>query len=350
MSGAGGEIAAAARERRVLIPERIAPPPSPDALRGLSVRQLGGETMGTTWSVKIAAPPGLDLRELDRGIRELLARIVREMSSYESGSSLCRFNAAPGGAWHRLPDSFFTVLSAALFWAEETGGAFDPTMGELVDLWGFGPAPSRSCLPDDGAVHRARARSGWKRIMQDRSTQSAFQPGGVSLDLCAIAKGFAVDEVMRFLHGRGLANTLVEIGGELRGDGVKPDGTPWWVELEKPRGTRQSDASPEMLLALSGIAIATSGDEQRYFDCNGRRYAHTLDPRTGRPIAHDLVSVTVVAEDCMTADALATALTVMGVGPGLSFARERALRARFVGFDGRKLTEHMSPAMVAMLS
>lgn len=337
-------------ERRVLIPVRIAPPPSFALLRTLAVTEIGGETMGTTWSARLAVPAGTDPVPLKAAVEDVLARVIGEMSPWESASHIARFNTAPAGTRHRLPEGFFKVLSAALHWAERTDGAYDPTIGAAVDLWGFGPAPASGALPGAEAVRAARERSGWRRLALDRETRSALQPGGIALDLSSIAKGFAVDEVVRALRDHGVANLLVEIGGELRGEGVKPDGTPWWVALERPRrGLGTAGPLPSTILALTGLSVATSGDERRYFDVRGRRYAHTLDPRTGAPVTHDLVSVTVAAEDCMTADALATALTVLGPADGPAFAAAHGLAARFVRLEEGRLVEHLSPAMARML-
>lgn len=339
----------AAGERRVLIPVRIAPPPALAVLRTLLVKELGGETMGTTWSARLAVPAGTDLAPLTRVIEEVLACVIEEMSPWEPQSHITRFNTAPAGTWHRLPDGFFKVLSAALHWAERTDGAYDPTVGAAVNLWGFGPAPANRVLPVAEAVREARERGGWRRVTLDRATRSALQPGGLELDLSSIAKGFAVDEVVRALRGQGVAHLLVEIGGELRGEGVKPDGTPWWVELERPRSSRAAGALPVTILALAGLSVATSGDERRYFDVEGRRYQHTLDPRTGAPVTHGLVSVTVASDDCMTADALATALTVLGPEKGPAFAAAHSIAARFVRLEESRLTEHLTPVMAAML-
>lgn len=336
--------------RRVLIPVRIVPPPPLGLLRALVVKELGGETMGTTWSARLAVPPATDLAPLKRAVDEVLTRVIDEMSPWEPASHITRFNGAPAGTWHRLPGGFFRVLSAALDWAEKTRGAYDPSIGASVDLWGFGPRSKHGALPDAETVRQARERGGWHRVRLDRETRSALQPGGLALDLCSIAKGFAVDEVARALRARGIANLLVEIGGELRGEGLKPDGTPWWVELERPRrGEPAARGLAPTILALAGLSVATSGDERRYFDVRGRRYAHTLNPATGAPVAHDLVSVTVAAADCMTADALATALTVLGPAAGPAFAAEQGIAARFVRYDGSRMSEHLSPAMAAML-
>lgn len=335
-------------ERRVLIPQEITPPPFTGDLRILVVKHLSGETMGTSWSVRLAVAPGTDLTPVQTGIDTVFSRIIDEMSTWVPSSHISRFNAAPADTFHRLPDSFFRVLSTALDWAARTDGAYDPTLGASVDLWGFGPEANAKAgtIPEDTAVFSARDRSGWQRVVLDRAARTARQPGGVSLDLSSIAKGFAVDEVSRFLLRFGITNHLIEIGGELRGEGLKPDGTPWWIELEKPRETT---ALGEMLLALVGCSVATSGDERRYFDVSGTRYSHTLDPRTGSPVAHDLLSVTVVARDCMTADAVATALLVMGPEKGPEFAEANDVAARFVRGGGARLVEQLSPAMAAML-
>ncbi|WP_439543669.1 FAD:protein FMN transferase [Hyphomicrobium sp.] len=337
-------------ERRVLIPHDVALPPSFAALRVLQMKEFGGETMGTSWSVKIAVPASFDVAPLAREIEGVLAGIVDEMSPWEPNSHLSRFNAAASGTSHRLPPGFFKVLSAALHWARMSNGAFDPTVGAAVGVWGFGPGARTSEVPDQAAIEAARADQGWRSVTLDRPNRTAVQPGGVALDLCGIAKGYAVDEVAKVLRTQGIGHMLVEIGGELRGEGLKPDGAPWWIAFERPRGAISgASALPDMLLALTGRSVATSGDERRYFERGGRRYAHTIDPRSGTPVAHDLVSVTVVAEACMTADAAATALTVLGPEQGPAFAERHGLAARFVRYDGKTLSEQLSPAMRAML-
>ena len=304
--------------------------------------------MGTSWSALLVLPRGMDVGALRRGIEEVLADIVAQMSPWEPDSHLSRFNRGGAGTWFQLPERMLKVLSAALEWAERTGGAYDPTIGASVNLWGFGPVRPNHTVPDAHAIATARARTDWSRVKIEGGR--ALQTGGVQLDLCAIAKGFAVDEVATFLLRAGVTNFLVEIGGELRGEGVKPDGSPWWVEFEAPRAALALPVTiPETLIALSGASVATSGDEQRCFESGGRRYGHTLDPRTGAPLDHDLISVTVVDPSCMTADVLATALLVLGPKMGPDFASAHRLAARFVAFDGRYLAETLSPALKAML-
>jgi thiamine biosynthesis lipoprotein len=237
------------------------------------------------------------------------------------------------------------VLACALAVREASGGAFDPCAGELVDLWGFGAhgrhAEPGFAPPSDDAVAAALSRS--RALEFDTAHGRIRQPGGLRLDLSGIAKGYAVDAVCALLEARGLHHYLVEIGGELRGAGMKPDGQPWWVTLEEGEG------AGETVLALHGLACATSGDYRRFFDYSGRRYAHTLDPRTGRPVEHGVAAATVIGADCMRADAWATALTVLGPVVGIALADREGLAARMLVRDGAALRETTSAAFRAML-
>lgn len=346
--------------QRVLIPTSLtAPPPTPAA--GGRVRQWAGQTMGTTWSVSaVLADDGADSGDdIKAAIEAVFANVIAQMSNWSETSDLSRFNRAPAGAWVTLPEEGFTVLQAALQVARDSGGAYDPSAGPLVDLWGFGPVGhvgARQTAPTVDDVARARQRCGWQRIEVDVPNRRARQPGGLALDFCAIAKGFAVDAVSRCLDAHGVTHHLVEIGGELRGQGLKPDGMPWWVELESPqagghgRNAHGTPSTPRTLVALLGLSIATSGDYRRYFEQDGRRFAHTIDPRTGYPAAHALASVTVIHRDCMLADAFSTALTVLGPQAGMEFARRHALAARFLVRTPRGFDELTSPAFAAMLS
>jgi thiamine biosynthesis lipoprotein len=264
--------------------------------------------------------------------------VIAEMSHWEPTSSLSRFNRADPGRWQPLPPGFAQVLATGLAIAEASDGAFDPATGVLADLWGFGPA-GRRAVPDDEAVAEAVARSGRRHIEQDGSR--ARRLAEVALDFSGIAKGFAVDVLARRLRGLEMADFLVEIGGELRGEGIKPDGQPWWIDVEMPG----SSVAP-IRVALHGLSIATSGDYRRYFESEGRRYSHTLDPRTGKPIDNDVVSVTVLHADCMHADGWATALTVLGPEQGPALADREGLAMHMMMRDGG---EYLSPAFAAMI-
>jgi thiamine biosynthesis lipoprotein len=305
-------------EPHVLIPDPIDPSVFADHLPLAIIAEIGGATMGTRWSARLALRDAGQTVALQAAFERGLAEIIAEMSTWEPASLICRFNRAPAGSWFTLPPMMFAVLDRALAIAAESDGAFDPTSGGLVDLWGFGPRPFVAA-PDDAAIAALLPRVGWARIMIDRAAHRACQAGGVELDFSGIAKGFAVDRLVAIARDHGVHNGLIEIGGELRGVGVRPDGQPWWVDIEPPPGFET-----EMVrIALSGLCVATSGDYRRFHAIEGRRHGHTIDPRTGRPSDGRVVSATVIADDCMSADAYATALTVLGADAG--FVRADAL-------------------------
>ena len=297
----------------------------------LAVHTLYGETMGTRWRVDLCAARGVALDALHAGIQARLDAIVAQMSTWEPASDLSRFNRAEAGHWQALPDDFLAVLSCALDVARASEGAFDPTVGPLVAAWGFGADAAPRGVPDAAALAAARARVGWTRLDFDPGARRLRQPGDAALDLSAIAKGYGVDSVAAWLRARGVGAALVDVGGELRGYGRKPDGTPWRVLVE----AGDDDDAP-CVLALDAAAVATSGTRWQRFLADGREYAHTIDPRSGRPVEDAPAAVSVVAREAMPADAWATALTVMGAQRGFAFARREGLAARFVvvGADG----------------
>ena len=303
--------------------------------------------MGTRWTAKVIAPPGTYQRAIAAAIQAELDAIVAVFSPWAHDSEISRFNGAPVGTW-ALSAPFWNLLDQAMDIADDTNGAVDPTLGALVDLWGFGPSGPRrpdQPLPADEQIAEALGVSGWQKLRLNRDARAAVQAGGVRLDFSGIAKGHAVDRVSERLTAMGATSHLIEIGGELRGAGVKPDGQPWWVEIEPPPGS----PAPRTLIALINIAMATSGDYRRVFSHEGQRYSHTLDGRTGRPIDNGLASVTVVHPSAMKADAFATALSVMGLMEGLEFAEDYGLAAHFVQRTPHGAVERMSPLFAAML-
>ncbi len=302
--------------------------------------------MGTTWSVRLVPPGDLAPAAARAAIEDELARLVMHFSHWEPRSELARFNGAPPG-FYKVSEPFWALLDAALDLADETDGAVDPTLGALVDLWGFGPPGPRPAgdLPTDEQIADALGRSGWQGLRLNRGARGVQQMGGMKLDLSGIAKGHAVDRVSDRLVELGAAHHLVEIGGELRGRGVKPDGQPWWVELQQAPGA----PGPRTVAALFDLAVATSGDWIRGFDHDGRRYGHTIDGRTGRPLDNGIASVTVLAETAMHADAMATALAVMGPVEGPASAEAQNISAAFVVRGEAGLTEVVTPAFQAML-
>lgn len=324
---------------RVAVPIEV----SPDAFRrrdaGAAIVALSGETMGTSWSALIVSPrPAAELRA---AIVQALDGVIAEMSNWEVDSAVSRFNRAPPGSWQDLPDDLAHVLDTALSVARKSGGAFDPAAGALVDLWGFGPGGRRAPPAEDAL---AEANVGWGAI--ERSDRRARRTAAVRLDLSGIAKGFGVDALARALRAFDTNDFLVEIGGELVGAGVKPGGEPWWIDLEAPPGARIAP----LRVALHELAVATSGDYQRFFEADGRRYAHTIDPRTRRPVENGVVSATILHSSCMMADAWATALTVLGPDEGMALAGREDLAARLIVRDGSAHRELLSPRLEAMLS
>ncbi|UNK56901.1 FAD:protein FMN transferase [Pseudoxanthomonas daejeonensis] len=308
-----------------------------------SVASLGGETMGTRWSVRLAARAGTDLHALHAHIQQPLDQVVAQMSTWLPGSDISRYCAAAAGTWLPLPSHFQRVLDCALEVASASGGAFDPTVGPLVDLWGFGSSGNGRHVPEAGDIDRERTRSGWQRLQRRADGRELLQPGGLQLDLSAIAKGFGADLVAERLRARGIDAALVEVGGEIRGYGRKPDGEAWRVLVECALDEDAStEEMPPRVLVLDDAAVATSGDRWHRFEQEGQRYAHTIDPRTGCPVVDAAASVTVVAADAMHADAWATALTVLGADAGRALASARGLAARFVVRDGDAVRETMT--------
>ncbi len=323
-------------------------PPSKD----LVVQTVQGETMGTTWSVRVVLPVELSLQSWRDGIQATLDLVDGQMSTYKPQSVLSCFNAAPAGTWHAMPAECFEVIAHALTMARDSSGAYDPTVGPLVNLWGFGPDASRREPPSDEAIAVARERIGWWKLKLDAATRSLYQPGGIYLDLSSVAKGYGVDLVGRYLDSIGVGAWLVEVGGELKGHGRKPDGSPWRIGVERPGAVVGAVERMDQLgqvVALSGRAIATSGDYRRQFESGGRSYSHHIDPRTGQPVPHLVASVSVIAHDAIQADPLATLMTVLGPVHGLAYARERGLAVLFLLHGKNGPVERLSPAFAEAL-
>lgn len=298
---------------RLLIPAGLSPAKLRASRIDAEVRKLSGATMGTGWSVSFAAPDNVANSAVVSALDESFARVIQQMSGWESASDLCRFNRAEAG-WRDIPEEFFKVLKRALEIAELTGGAYNPALGAKVDALGFGP----------GFEHAPGAGS-WRDIKLDPEKRAAFQPGGVTLDLSSIAKGHAVDLCAARLKALGIPSFLMEIGGEFAGEGVKPDGNPWWVGLQLSDQQPAPDEPAHTDVALVGLALATSGDFVRRRD----GASHLLDGRTGQTITGTLSGVSVLHESAMEADGWATALFALGLEAGLAMADAQGLAAVF---------------------
>ena len=323
----------AVKGARIAIPSTLSPAAFAGRDRMGRVVMFGGETMGTRWGLSVVSPP-----ESTAGIvQSALDRVVAQMSQWEPQSNISRFNRNVPGQWQPVPPEFARVLKVALEVAELSGGAFDPALGGAVDLWGFGPAPAPSVAP---AADATTAATGG-RIEFDGPGLRARLLGPARLDLSGIAKGFGADLAGEHLLAAGVSHFLLEVGGELRGHGVKPDGQPWWVDIERPP---HSKIAP-LRVALHELSVATSGDYRRWLDAGGERHAHTLDPRSGRPVTNGVHSVTVLHASCMMADAWATALTVLGPAEGMALADAQGLAVQMIAGE----EELLSAALKAML-
>ena len=286
-----------------------------------SLHHIGGQTMGTTWSLRFDNPRMVPLDVVRAAVESALAQVVAQMSHWEADSDLSRYNGAGAGSIHALAPEFARVMACALHWAAASGGALDPTVAPLVGLWGFGPqGDANARTPSPELLRAARLACGWRRLGFDAANATLRQPGGLTLDLSGVAKGFAVDHVIETLRALALENLLVEIGGELRGEGRRPDGRPWTVQLE---------GLPHAV-TLEGLAVATSGDRWHLREQAGRRWSHTIDPRSGEPVDNALAAVTVLHPECVHADALATVLMVLGADDGLAFADATDVAALFI--------------------
>lgn len=314
-----------------------------------AILHLTGPTMGTSYSVKIN--PGDDLPsggELSAGIEVILEDVNRSMSTYIEDSELSRLNRHPGTGWIEISPALYEVLSTAQEISGRTGGAFDVTVGALVNLWGFGPEFSSGDLPADADIEAALAAAGYQGLALRADPPSLRKAApAVYLDLSGIAKGYAVDRIAIFLETRGIGDYLVEIGGEVRARGVNGAGETWRVGIERPAADRRAILQ---VIELKDAAMATSGDYRNYYMHGGRRYSHTIDPRTGRPVTHKLSSVTVLDGSAMTADALATALLVMGPEAGPRYAEKTGLPALFILGEGEAFAEKSTAALQPYLA
>lgn len=290
---------------------------------------ITGTTMGTTYAVTFHdAERAAEVGALQSDVDALLERIDAQMSTWRADSELSRFNRSRELDWFPISAGTAYVVGAANVISALSSGAFDVTVGPFVNLWGFGPAGSRAGPPSEQRIETTMASVGYRKV-----SVRAFPPAlrkehpDIYVDLSAIAKGYAVDEVARLLDERHISAYLVEIGGELRAHGSRSDLSPWKIAIEQPQ---PGERSVQSIVTLREMAIATSGDYRNYVEKDGRRYSHTIDPRTGRPIDHNLASVSVIAASAMHADALATAIMVLGPEQGYRLALEEGLAVQLV--------------------
>ena len=286
--------------------------------------ELVGTTMGTQFSVTL--PNGLgnhDALTLQKAVEAVLEDVDETMSTYKPESMLSQFNGNPSVDWQRVDEHFCRVIENSLEISQQTNGAFDISIAPLVNLWGFGPGELIDEPPGDDEIELFLSGTGYENLHAD-CTQPAIRKDmpDLMLDLSAIGKGYAADVVADLLQGLGFDSFLVEIGGELRIEGLNSNGEAWAIGVEAPLPNARK---PHTIVHVTDTAMATSGDYRNYFEADGKLYSHTIDTRTGRPVTHSLASVTVVDDRGWRADALATALLVMGPEDGMAFAEQRGM-------------------------
>lgn len=290
---------------------------------------FNGRTMGTTYSIKMY--PGnaaLDREALHLKIKQVLSKVDRTMSTYKNKSDIFLFNQSKSTRWMTFPADLMIVLREAQRISVLTNGAFDITVGALVDLWGFGKITQTEKIPDSEEINRLLKTLGYKNInIHPTANQISKKHSDISIDLSAIAKGYGVDQVAEALDKAGVHNYLVEIGGEIRVRGYKSEASPWILAIEKPTTKMRS---VHQKLVLSNQGMATSGNYRNYFEKEGQRYSHIIDPKTGKPITHSTASVSVIHSSCMTADALATGLLAMGYEQGFHLAEQNNMAVYFI--------------------
>lgn len=288
-----------------------------------------GRTMGTTYSIKyLEGKKTPKITTVNQDVNKLLLEVNRQMSTYIPTSEISIFNKTiKKNTAYKISEDFYKVLSLSMEIASKTSGHFDPTIGPLVNLWGFGPSGKRK-VPSAKELSEAKTIVGHEKLSLSKGTISK-SIDDLYIDLSASAKGFGVDKVAEHLESLGTENYMVEIGGEVRTKGSK-NGQPWKIAIESPHPT---DATKpyQKILSLKKHAIATSGNYRNYFEESGKKYGHTIDFRTGKPTGNTLASVTVVhPESCAKADAWATAMMVMGPVHGLEFAEKNGISAYFI--------------------
>jgi len=304
------------------------------------IHRFAGQTMGTTYHVStVGLPAGMDYEQVEQVVDGSLQEINRLMSTYTEESEVSRFGRLAPEQWFELSVHTYSVIKASQRLSQYSGGAFDITVGPVVSLWGFGPQYTLDKVPSQLQIDQAKALTGFEYLQVDLEAYRIKKARPLRVDLSAIAKGYAVDEVVRALKRHGLDAGLVEVGGEVRGFGRKPNDKAWKIAIERPvEGLRAIDKT----VLLLDKAVATSGDYRNYFEQDGVRYSHTIDPVSGYPIRHKLASVSVIHDSAMYADGWATSLMVLGAEKGFQLAEEHGIAAYFIVRKGDSFEERQT--------
>jgi len=297
-------------------------PPVPVAMEGVAFHSM-------PWTVKVSVlPAGTDAIALQAALQNILDDTNAVLSTYQPDTELMRFNRAPIGQWVTVSPMLLRAVQAAVEVSALTDGAYDITVGPLVDLWGFGPKAVPERIPDAAEIAAARARVGWRHIGIDEQKSALLRKADIQLDLSSVGEGVAVDALANYLQSRGVTDFMVSVAGCTRVSGHKLDGSRWVIAIEEPDGSGR----PRQILALTQQAMSSSGSYRNYHEIDGKRYSHTIDPVTGAPITHRGVSVSVIAADSdnTRADALATAFNVLGPDRGMVLAEREKLPVYYI--------------------
>ena len=304
--------------------------------------ELSGPTMGTTYTVKIAAPPAsLDSARLRATIDDVLTQIDQSMSGYRTDSEVARFNASAATQWHEVSRDLATVVQAALDISEQSSGAFDITVAPLVAAWGFGPAGEPKVLPNVEQLAQLGASVGYRKLHVQLDPPALRKDvAELSIDLDGIAPGFAVDRLAARLEALHAENFMIDIGGEIRARGHNAHGDPWHIAIERPVDTQRA---PYAGVWLNGASVSTSGEYRDYYERDGHRYSHTIDPRTRQPLDRAPGSVVVIAASTTLADGWATALNVLGPHEGLMLAAKEHMPVLYIERQGNGWRSQSTP-------
>ncbi|MEX0902606.1 MAG: FAD:protein FMN transferase [Pseudohongiellaceae bacterium] len=300
------------------------------------IERMNGFTMGTRYQFQLVdLPAEQDRQEVAESINGLLARLDREIfSTYAAESELSRFNRTAPGTEFAVSREMMEVVQLALEISELTGGAFDVTVGPLVNLWGFGSdRASFDTVPEAERIEALLEEVNYRFLRLNAEQGTLSKRADVHIDLSGIAKGYAVDEVALYFESLGVHDYFLEIGGELRIKGFKPGNESWVPAIETP-GDAVSEVYRVLHMGGESIAVAGSGDYRNYFEQDGVRYSHEIDPRTGYPARHSLAAVYVISDSAARADALSTAFMVMGREEGMALAQQRGIAVYFISRDG----------------
>lgn len=327
-------------------------PEAEKTLPGREVYTFNGATMGTTYTLKFVAGD-LSADEQHRvhdAVDARLQHVNALMSTYDPESELSRFNAWSSQEPFTVSAELMDVLTRAERIGAESDGAFDVTIGRLVDLWGFGPtARTNEDPPSDMAITKALRQTGYENLhLNSEAGTIAKEYPMMYIDLSAIAKGYGVDHAAEAVEEMGYTDYMLEVGGEVRTRGRNGEGEPWQIAIEEPVA---GERSIHRVVPLADMAMATSGDYRNFVEENGVRLSHTIDPTTGKPIAHRLASATVLHRECAMADGYATAIMALGPEKGMDMAERLDLPVFLMVHDGQNgFEDRMSRAFRAYLS